>query len=405
MHIYLFSPIRYDSLHQRPQKLAERFLAMGAAVTYVQPTGVRDLRSEQYPVRFCLQSLWYHVLALLSAVLPFMRKKRKKEFAHRQFTVVSLPVTVPVNRFDSKVLEAMNALVLQAFLHREIVEEGTSATIAIFQNPFWGRVIEGGEFERVCYDCLDDVSLYAGHASPVRFDGYEQRLLDKSDVVVTTAAKLEARLRAKTSKPVHRIPNGVDYEWFRTCADASRRPVDLATVPRPLVGYIGSVAGWLDYELIVAVARLLPEVSFVFVGPAEHEGRVQQLCRSPNIFWLGKKPYDTVPGYVNAFDVCTIPFRRGAIAETTNPVKVFEYFALGKAVVSTPLYELHEYEEAGLVLFGDSAETFADAVRRALEEGDNERQTRRMEIAAAHSWRSHARAFMRALRLEEMAPA
>ncbi len=401
MHVVWFSPIRYEYLHQRPQKLAEQFLALGVAVTFVQPTGLRDLRSENHPIRFLFKSLWYHVLAFLSLVVPFMWRDGKPKAKDRQFAIVSQPVTLPINRFNSKLLEGLNASVLWLFVRREIVGEERTGAIAVFENPFWGKVIEGPEFDKVCYDCLDDLSIYAGHASLERFNAYEAMLLERSDVVVTTAAKLEARLRAKTSKPVHRIPNGVDDEWFRTRAEVCMRPADLASISRPIVGYVGNIAGWLDYDLIVAVAQLMPDVSFIFIGPAEHEGRIQQLQRARNILWLGRKPYDDVPAYIKAFDVCSIPFRRGEIAETTNPVKVFEYFALGKAVVSTPLSELHEYEKTGLVLFGDSPTSFAEALKWALAERGDERAKQRIQIAAAHSWRNHARAFLDALGVGE----
>jgi glycosyltransferase involved in cell wall biosynthesis len=405
MHIYVFSPIRYDYLHQRPQKLAERFLAMGATVTYVQPTGVRDLRSVKHPVRFLLKSLLYHLLALFSVLTPRKRRLAKRQDAERQFTLVSLPVTIPINRYNSAMLEALNAAVFRVFLRREIFGDEQHATAAIVENPFWGRVIERGDFERVCYDCLDDISIYAGRASLKRFEAYERMLIAIADVVVATARRLEARLREKTSKPVYRIPNGVDYEWFSTRAEAGSTPRDLAGMPRPIVGYVGSIAGWLDYELIVAVARLMPEVSFVFVGPAEHPGRVQQLQRSQNIFWLGRRAYEDVPVYIKALDVCSIPFLAGEIAQTTNPVKVFEYFALGKPVVSTPLSELEEYAKDRLVLFGDSPAAFAEALRQALAERNDERRTRRVQIAAAHSWRSHAQAFITALSNVERASA
>ncbi len=405
MHIYVFSPIRYDYLHQRPQKLAERFLAMGATVTFVQPTGVRDLRSVKHPVRFLLRSLWYYLLAVLSVLIPFERRTAKRQDAERQFTLISLPVTIPINRYNSAMLEALNAAVFRVFLRREILGDEERATAAIVENPFWGRVIERGDFERVCYDCLDDISIYAGRASLERFEAYERMLMAIADVIVATARRLEARLCERTSKPVHRIPNGVDYEWFSTRAEAVGTPRDLASVPRPIVGYVGSIAGWLDYELIVAVARLMPKVSFVFIGPAEHPGRVQQLQRSQNIFWLGRRAYEDVPAYVKALDVCSIPFLAGEIARTTNPVKVFEYFALGKPVVCTLLSELEEYEKDRLVLFGDSPAAYAEALKQALAENDDALRTRRVQIAAAHSWRSHAQAFVSALSNVEIASA
>ena len=210
MRIYLFSPICYEFLHQRPQKLAEQFLAKGIPVTYIQPSGFTEYLSGKQAglVRVLLVSLWYHLLGLLALILPVMRKKKAGQGGIRslkEFEIIALPVTYPVNRVDVTFLELFTAAVYRQFLLRRVMSAEQKETVAIFQNPFWGRVIEAGDFSKTCYDCLDDVTLYGGNASPERFLDYEARLLRKADVVVTTASQLEDHLRARTSKPIYRI--------------------------------------------------------------------------------------------------------------------------------------------------------------------------------------------------------
>ncbi len=394
MHIFLFSPIRYDYLHQRPQKLAAQFLANGHKVTYIQPTGFRDLPVEPNRLRTILKSIAYHLFAPLGLLLG---SGKRRESGSVEMEVLSMPVMLPANRLDSRFVEWLNASVLRIFLDREVVRRKRGDGIAVVINPFWGRVLRTGDFDRIAYDCLDDISIYAGHASLERFRAYEQKLLDLSDVIITTAAELEQQIRSLTPKPVHRIPNGVDDEWFRSQAASGTIPEDLASIRRPIAGYVGSIAGWFDYDLVVKCAKLVPEASFVFVGPVESGERQRQLLGSPNIHWLGRKPYNEMPLYINAFDVCLIPFKLGDIARTTNPVKVFEYFALGKPVVSTRLLELEQFEQDSLVILGDTPEQFAMAIKDSLREQGSDCRSKRIRIAKQNSWTLHARTFIAAL--------
>lgn len=402
MRIYLFSPIRYDFLHQRPQKLADQFQAMSIPVTYVQPSSVSEQFSGNLTVlvKALAVSIWYHLLAVAAILFPIPPKKDKSITPHEgeSLAIISMPMIIPPNKFDSQFVEWLTASVYRQFVLREIRPDDGEKSVAIFQNPFWGKIIERGDFNVMCYDCLDDVGLYAGNASLERFSSYEGRLIENSDFVVTTAAKLEVDLKAKHfSRSVYRIPNGVDYDWFRNEAARATIPHDLNSMKRPVVGYVGLIAGWTDYELITEVAGRMPDVSFVFVGPFELKERRRQLLTLPNIFWLDKKPYAEIPGYIKAFDVCIIPFRQGSIAETTNPVKIFEYFALGKPVVATQMNELIPFANERLLWIGNSPEAFVQSLREALAETSPERRQTRMQVAERNSWQNHAQSFLTAI--------
>jgi glycosyltransferase involved in cell wall biosynthesis len=286
----------------------------------------------------------------------------------------------------------LTSAIYRQFLLREVFHADEKSA-GIFIDPFWGNVVHKGDTEIVCYDCIDDISLYVGYASRERFAEYETRLLGMADVIISTSRKLQEQLQRKTSKHVRRIPNGVDVDWFQQHSSAAV-PDDLQRIAGPVVGYVGYLAGWTDYELIHEVAALLPEVSFVFIGPLEHEERAGQLQREKNIYWLGKKPYEEIPACIQRFNVCIIPFVAGGIAETTNPVKIFEYFALGKPVVSTPLNELQSYVDEGVMTFAATPASFAEALRKALVEENNGLASQRKAIAGKNSWHSHAQSFV-----------
>ena len=406
MRLYLFAPIPYHFLHQRPQKIADHLRALSVPVVYIEPNGFREYISgaRKGILRMLASSVGYHLLAALSFVYPPLRKKPATATAgtmkRPDWETVLLPLVIPTNRLNAPWLERLNAAVLRQALRRLVLRhlDPDEEHVAFVENPFYGQVLEGGDFSKVFYDCLDEISLYAGLNAPDRYLGYESRLINLSRAVFVTAERLEDHLRSVPGcPPIHRVPNGVDFTWFREQADRSGAPLDLQGIPRPIAGYVGAIYNWLDYDLIRMMARELPDVSFVFVGPVDRAGRGDFFSRYPNLFFLGRKAYDNVPAYIKQFAVCLIPFVQGKISQTTNPVKVFEYFALGKPVVSTPLLELKQFQESDLLSMPETPEAYVQGVREALHENDSKLRGRRMEIARQHSWQNHASRIMSVL--------
>ena len=82
-----------------------------------------------------------------------------------------------------------------------------------------------------------------------------------------------------------------------------------------------------------------------------------------NIYFLGPKNYDILPNYASHFDVCTIPFLINDITQATSPLKLFEYMALGKPIVTTAMKECQKYES---VMIANNKENFVNLIDKAL---------------------------------------
>lgn len=388
MRIYLIASTPYTYLHHRFQKLADEFRAMSVPVTYVEQTyGWRAyLSGKRKGLRPAVaSSLRYHADALKGS-----HTGKSASHSGRDFEIIELPLVIPTNRINSATIERMNAAVYRQVLRSEVTSRlhAETESVAIVDNPMFGAVIRKGDFTRIYYDCIDDVTLYSGRASLDRFLEYERQLVESSDALFATALKLEEHLQSlRSSKPIHRLPNGVDFEWFQKRVSRASVPDDLKSIKRPIVGYVGTIADWLDYAMVAEMAKRFPLVSFVFVGPVDFESRLTELEKLPNFFWLGKKEYIDVPAYIAAFDVCWIPFASGRIVEHTNPIKLFEYFALGKPVVTTPLVEAEPYEKEKLVYFGGTPDALAEALRKALADKRESTLLQRMGVAREHSWK------------------
>jgi glycosyltransferase involved in cell wall biosynthesis len=395
--VYLFSPIPYSFLHQRPQKLADQFVRRGIPVTFIEPCGFTEYTGggKKGLLRLILYSMIFQVLGVVSLMIPGMRSTPRRRTSGKppsiSLGIVPMPMVYPPNRVDSPMLEKLNGAIFRQALRWRVLRaiRQDEEAIAVVQNPFWGLVLNRADFTTITYDCLDELTLFSGNASVDRFSDYERRLIEISATTFVTAEKLEERIRTVApGHPVVRVPNGVDFDWFQECAARHDVPADMRETRRPVAGYVGVLRDWFDYELLARLARTMPDVSFTMVGPLDFDFRIAHLHTEPNLRWIGRRDYAEMPAYIGAFDVCLIPFLPGKVSQTTNPVKVFEYFALGKPVVSTPMHELLPFAEAGLLRLARGEEEFASAMRASLKETAGELQERRREVARNHSWRA-----------------
>jgi len=169
----------------------------------------------------------------------------------------------------------------------------------------------------------------------------------------------------------------------------------LGRLTHPIVGYYGAIADWFDLELMIQIARLRPNYSFVLLGGV-FDTDTSELSRLPNVRLLGQQPYETMPQYLYHFDACLIPFKTNSTTAATDPVKVYEYLSGGKPVVSVALPELEPYRD--LLYIADSREDFVTQLDRALTEDDPAMIERRRSFAAENTWQNRYEIIGSALR-------
>ncbi len=276
-------------------------------------------------------------------------------------------------------------------------ENGILNSCLLLQFPFWRRI--GLELRQrfgfvLTYDCMDDWQTFPEVG---RFARDEELLLGReADLLVVTARALENDFRTKHLDPV-RIPNGVDIDLSRETVVHQELPF-----PKPMIGYAGALAEWFDFDLLEAVARARPGYSFVIVGAYNREQQVagaavERLRKLSNVHLLGYKPFAEMPSLLAGFDVCTIPFVVNRVTQATNPVKLYEYLAAGKPVVSTPLDEVAALGPPYSYI-GATADEFAGQLDRAIAEDTASNIKQRAAFAATNSWTDRYRTFDAAIR-------
>jgi hypothetical protein len=138
------------------------------------------------------------------------------------------------------------------------------------------------------------------------------------------------------------------------------------------------------------LVSMRPDLGFVFIGP-DHLGAAAELPQADNLLWLGPVGYKVLPSYGETFSVAIIPFEPGDIARTTSPLKLFEYFALGKPVVVTA--DMQECTAFSEVLPADSAATFSFRIDEAMKlSGDPGFSAHLKRLAEENDWMARARA-------------
>ena len=167
------------------------------------------------------------------------------------------------------------------------------------------------------------------------------------------------------------IDHGVDLDRFVAAGMQARagtltEPADMTGIARPRIGFIGGIdAHTFGPELFNGVVAQLPDLQFVMVGGCSlPEG----WCPAPNVQFLGRKPYDDVARYMAAMDVLIMPWNDSEWIRACNPIKLKEYLAVGKPIVTTDFRALDPWRE--FVSVAGDAETFAAAIARAAQAGN-----------------------------------
>jgi glycosyltransferase involved in cell wall biosynthesis len=257
-------------------------------------------------------------------------------------------------------------------------------SVAIVNIPWWRQFLRRGDFDILCYDLIDDPIVFCDPTQYDKFLQWETELVAESQIVTYSADALGSKAARNPHARLVHLPNGVDSAWFRNRAAVLPVPEDVSRIPAPRAGSVGSIFHWTDIDLAARVIGALPDISFVFVGPLGHPSIINPLLRLRNFHYLGPKPYNLVPAYINSFDICLSFFKRDRLSDAVDPVKVYEYLALGKPVVASFIPEMAKFGE--LVRTATDAESFCAQVRATLVDRDPELRVKRQAYADASSW-------------------
>lgn len=246
---------------------------------------------------------------------------------------------------------------------------------------------------KMVYQRTDRFEEFAG-VDPLKIKGFDETLKKNSDLVLFCARELFESEKEENPGSLF-VDHGVDFDHF---CEAGRRydelkvdPDDLQSIPHPRVGFIGGIdAHTFDPELFVDVAGKLPDVHFVMIGACSLP---DGWCSYENVHFMGQRPYEQVAEYMAACDVLIMPWNQSEWIKACNPVKMKEYLAVGRPVVSTYFPEV-EYFSDHIVVEKNSSD-FASSIKALLRQpGDANMRREKVRI---HTWSSKAEQVLKAL--------
>lgn len=216
-----------------------------------------------------------------------------------------------------------------------------------------------------------------------------------SYVTLTIPRSVYHQQRGHFGDKIRFIPQVVDLRNFESAEKVAIEPsLALSSIPRPRLGYLGSAFPRINKPLVAELLQKHPGWHFVSVDG-------EKALSLPNAHAVPWQSNRELARYAAGFDVGFMPYDcLGGHNLHCLPLKLFEYFALGLPVVSTPIIELWDLQD--LVYLGDTASDLAEAVEQALREPlDSPKKKKRKEIARNHSIENLARTLKRILPLDE----
>jgi len=354
--IVILPIIEWKFRFQRPQQIAKQFAKNDYRVFYLTTSFNSSKNSEDHH--------------------PIVR------VIERLIAEVQLPGPRELNIYRNKVDEFTLQQWLKAF-DRLRQDYGINEAVCLVHLPFWWPLayqLRERFGWKIVYDCMDEHAGFSTNEEKML--SYEEDLVRGSDLIIVTSRKLLGKQKRYNPRCVL-IPNACDFDHFSK--GGALVPSQIAFLSKPIIGYYGAISDWFDTKLLAEVARLRPTWSFVLIGNTFGADLVP-FRDLANVHLLGEQPYQVLPTYLHAFDVCIIPFKLTPLTEATNPVKFYEYLCAGKPVVSTPLPELVPYEAEGLVYLAQAPKEFVEKIEQALRENTPERIAARQDFAKQNTW-------------------
>ena len=227
---------------------------------------------------------------------------------------------------------------------------------------------------------------YSFSSADVEISPAERRLLESAGQVFIHSPALMQK-KGAFNPNTEFVPNGVDYRSFSTPVP---EPEDLRRIPHPRIGYVGYLKRQMDWSLLLELSAVHSRWSFVFVGPrrphAEIYGMLEQMSRRPNVYFLGGKPALRLGGYPQHFDACIMPYQLDDYTKYIYPLKMHEYLASGKPVVSSPIRSVEEFSH--VIEIASSPAEWANSIEHSLSHDENtpDRRCERQAVAREHDW-------------------
>lgn len=269
--------------------------------------------------------------------------------------------------FDKLAKKAYFSLAALAHARRLVASEGIDMVLLynIPQYRFMSLDVPAMVFD-YADDYIDMLAYELGRWNNRLVRALAERLLNRMMERATVTTAVSNVLAKQARGNVHVVPNGVSLTKSVAIPSSAIGPV--LSQGKPVVGFIGSFEYFIDLDLMLSVAKAMPEVHFLYVGTGRGWAgfaRHVETERVSNVQLTGGVPHDHVFAYIRSMDICLNLFRKIPVSHRACPIKLFEYLSQKKPVVSTRLEEL-DYVDNQFLYYGDTPEEVVGQIRSIL---------------------------------------
>jgi len=217
-----------------------------------------------------------------------------------------------------------------------------------------------------------------------------KKVVKQADLVFTSSIYLEKFAR-QNNKNTFLLGNGSRTEFIiKSLKEIKNKPFELKNINSPIVGFIGNMTSFrFDFKLLEYLLKNFKKADFVLIGPTDQIEKLNQLNRKySNCHWLEEKCFKKLPEFLKFFDVCIIPYKKNEHTKGILPIKLFEYLAAGKSVVTSRLYSIRPFRK--IVYTAENKNDFVKGIKKALKDDNKQQAKQRIKIALNYSWKKLA---------------
>lgn len=252
------------------------------------------------------------------------------------------------------------------YLHYILDELLKGAELSIFD--FSDDFVELVTNEKIKESYMRNISKYAKAA----------------DIVLTVNDHIKKKYASLFSN-IHVIRNATNYENFDR---KSYKSIDLLEKMKsnknPIIGYSGLANLWrFDNKLLDFLLEKRPDWQFVFIGPADSKF-TERYLRHKNVHIMSPVEYQRLPDYIHYFDVAIVPFEINAHTKGNDLLKLHDFLAMGKPVVSTRIGGANDLKD--VIRIAQRPSDFLNGIEKALLDDNQDDVLRRKNVAMKNSW-------------------
>lgn len=307
-------------------------------------------------------------------------------------TMVTPPVTLPINFLPRgrlyNILQKLNDKIFFRGLRKLIKREEIKNYIFInTYDPFFALEfpIDITPYLKIyqCVDDIEEVDYTLKHGAAL-----ERKMMKKYHLTLTTSLEL-TKIKRKYAQYIHYLPNAVDPSLFNQAFFKKLdTPKEFGGVSKKVIGFIGNIEQRMDYDLVKKIAFAHQDKLIFLIGPiSSNEYKKEGLDKVKNVVFTGGKNIEELPAYLQKIDCAIIPFKCNKLTKSIYPLKINEYLAGGKPVVTTNFSEdIRTFSE--VIYIANSHEDFILLIDQSIKENNDELALKRIEHAKNNSWTS-----------------